>query len=81
MDKLRIGEKVRIPNTKSICGSIDSSVIVRQAKLQNQDFLYFAGYRDSGEIACLHYAIDGDGGDYFSPKEVFRYGCGNDVGW
>lgn len=64
------GDKVNVPQTKSVGETINESGAVAAAKRKNQDYLYFNGmYCDWLMLA----SEKGNGGDYFSLSDVELY--------
>lgn len=73
--RFQLGDKVSLPKTKSIGGSLDISSIIRRAKEKNQDFLYVVGIDDAGNgVYTLSDSMnDENDGDWFSFDDVTDY--------
>lgn len=79
MNKFKIGQKVKIPKTKSVSnwGNLNSSISVRKAKENNQDFMYIVGIEDETYIVHyldeLHKAEENRDGDFFLESDLEAY--------
>jgi len=69
--KFKIGDKIRIPKTKSIGDDIKNSIAIKMAKEKKQNFLYFNGI--SGERFLLHCFFELNNGDFFSESDLEIY--------
>lgn len=68
---LSVGDKVKIPQTKSVGETITESEAIAAAKRKNQDYLYFNGmYVD---LLMLSSNPETGSGDYFSLSDVELY--------
>jgi hypothetical protein len=70
---LNIGDKVRIPLTKSDGSPIEESQVIKRAKEKNQDFLYIIKIVPEDEIFLLNDNITGISGDYFKFSDVIEH--------
>lgn len=70
---IKIGDKVKIPKTKSVWGNLESSVCVRDAKKNGQDFMYVRSIKNDGRIAVADSKERGVGGDYFLESDLELY--------
>ena len=80
MDRtFKVGDKVKIPKTKSRGCSLSSSHIVDKAKRENQDYLFIIRidecYAIKGDTYVLHWRYNGDnfGGDYYVKSDLEHY--------
>ena len=80
MREFKIGDKVKIPETKTgKTIAFTYSVCVRNAIERKQDFLYFKGFERSGgtvlgNVVVLSENLDiRTGGDYFDLSEIELY--------
>lgn len=69
--KLKIGDKVKIPKTKSIGVPLGHSTMVITAKSMGQDFLYFKN--KDGYVYTLGVIMDGIAGDHFTIDDIELY--------
>lgn len=68
---LSVGDKVKIPKTKSTFLSIEDSLEIKRAISNGQDYLYYAGESD-GKLMLNHQYGD-TSGDYFTLEDVELY--------
>ena len=68
--KLKIGDKVKIPKTKSTGVPLGHSNMVITAKSMGQDFLYF---KRKDDIYTLGVSMDGIAGDHFTIDDIELY--------
>lgn len=71
----KIGDKV-VVHSKSVGWNIESSGVLRRAKMMKQQYLYIVNieYDDREPLYVLHEHINrGGGGDYFLKKDFTRY--------
>lgn len=68
--KLKIGDKVKIPKTKSTGVPLGHSNMVIIAKSMGQDFLYF---KRKDDIYTLGVSMDGIAGDHFTIDDIELY--------
>ena len=68
--KLKIGDKVKIPKTKSTGVPLGRSNMVITAKSMGQDFLYF---KRKDDIYTLGVSMDGIAGDHFTIDDIELY--------
>lgn len=77
--KIKIGDKVKIPKSKKGCiygdYGIDSSQAIRNAKILNQNFLFYNGLSRKMDEHLLHHSYDPNylTGDYFDITEIELY--------
>lgn len=69
--KLKIGDKVKIPKTKSIEVPLKYSSMVKTAKSIGQDFLYFK--RKDDYVYTLGVSMGGIAGDHFTIDDIELY--------
>ena len=69
--KLKIGDKVKIPKTKSTGAPLGHSNMVTAAKSMGQDFLYFKN--KDGYVYSLGVSMDGIAGDHFTIDDIELY--------
>lgn len=67
---LSVGDKVKIPQTKSVGDPINSSGAIEAAR-KNQDYLYFNGRRSNGLM--LSSSDNTGSGDFFSLSDIELY--------
>lgn len=68
--KLKIGDKVKIPKTKSTGVPLGHSNMVAAAKSMGQDFLYI---KRKDDIYSLGVSMDGIAGDHFTIDDIELY--------
>jgi hypothetical protein len=68
---LSVGDKIKIPKTKSVGKGISSSNAVRKAIKLNQDYLYFTGMEYSKLMLNSVYELGH--GDYFALSDIELY--------
>lgn len=68
---LSVGDKVKIPKTKSVGSSIDDSRNTIIAKSDGQDYLYYAGEED-GKLLLNKEFVE-DRGDFFTLEDIELY--------
>lgn len=68
---LSVGDKVKIPQTKSVGESINESGAIEAAKRKNQDYLYFNGMKSNWLMLSSN--PQNGSGDYFSLSDVELY--------
>lgn len=69
-EDFKIGDKVKLPKTKSIGRAVDSSTAIRKARSLRQDFLYI------NDIDFGKYTLGerrSNGGDFFAVSDVEKY--------
>jgi hypothetical protein len=68
---LSVGDKVKIPKTKSVGDPIEKSKNIRIAKSEGQAYLYYTGEKD-GKL-LLNNELQEGSGDFFTLKDVELY--------
>ena len=73
--KIKIGDKCKIPKTKSVKSRYEESSAINNAKERNQDFLYYTGKSRTSENHMLWYEFDPNHktGDHFLEHEIELY--------
>lgn len=69
---LSVGDKVKIPKTKSTFLSIEDSIVIKRAISEGQDYLYYAGDTIDG-ILMFNDEAEMPSGDYFTLEDVELY--------
>jgi hypothetical protein len=67
----KVGDKV-VPISKSVLGSLDSSIAWRVANKKGQKYLFVIRIANDGDIICW-YEDSAAGGDYFRPSDLIPY--------
>lgn len=70
---LKVGMKVKIPKTKSVYGPISTSIIIKKALKDNQDYLYFAGIEEDDGYILLDNEKNTHHGDFFLLQDIELY--------
>lgn len=71
--KIKIGDKCKIPKTKSVGESIEESFTMQKAKKLNQDFLFYVGKSKQSQNHMLYFEQNSESGDYFAEHEIELY--------
>jgi hypothetical protein len=74
--EFKIGDKVKIPLTKSAGDSIYGSEIIKKAKEKGQDFLYITNIYEANLLKPKVYILDSylsDTGDYYLEQDLITY--------
>jgi transcription antitermination factor NusG len=74
--EFKIGDKVKIPLTKSAGDSIYGSEIIKKAKEKGQDFLYITNIYEATLLKPKVYVLDSslsDTGDYYLEQDLITY--------
>jgi len=72
---IKIGDKCKIPKTKSVGGSMEESYMIGKVKKANQDFLYYVGKSKGSQNHMLAKDFDPKylSGDFFDLNEIELY--------
>ena len=77
--EFKVGDKVKIPKTKSKGCSLSSSHVIDRAKIRNQDYLFIIRIGEYSELKSNTYALDwwydgtNIGGDHFTKSDLEHY--------
>jgi len=71
--KFKVGDKVRIPTTKSVYGEIETSSIIANAKTKGQDWLVISSIQDDGVYVLNYRKKNFVSGDYFALSDLIHY--------
>ena len=69
----KVGDKVRIPTTKSVFGNMETSSIIADAKTKRQDWLVISAIQDDGVYILNYMENDIISGDYFALSDLIHY--------
>ncbi len=67
----KIGDKVKIPKTKSIFGALENSNVIKNVKEKSQNFLFYNGLGVDGDH--MFSDVRENNGDYFLLSEIEPY--------
>lgn len=73
--KIKMGDKCKIPKTKSVESRYEESAAIKEARLRKQDFLYYTGFSRTSQNHMLWYEFDPNHktGDHFLEHEIELY--------
>ena len=78
--EFKVGDKVKIPKTKSKGCSLSSSHVIDRAKIRNQDYLFIIRIDECSELKDNTYVLDwrydginNIGGDHFAKSDLEHY--------